>query len=126
MKRLDCEFSKEGSSFSLETMRDFEDEQPKVSRQRLDGNSSKNNSNKPIIQSYGRPKVPRLRWSTELHQCFENAVARLGGVERATPKMVLQMMNVKGVSISHIKSHLQMSRSMKKERVLKGICTIVI
>ncbi|KVH96749.1 Homeodomain-like protein [Cynara cardunculus var. scolymus] len=107
MKRLECEFSKKGSSSSLETMKDSADEQLKVSRQRLDGNSSKNSSNKSINQTHDHPKVPRLRWSTELHRCFENAVERLGGAERATPKMVLQMMNVKGVSISHIKSHLQ-------------------
>ncbi|KAI3711134.1 hypothetical protein L2E82_41000 [Cichorium intybus] len=71
---------------------------------RMDGYMPRNTSNKPTVRSYNRSRVPRLRWTDELHQFFVNAVLRLGG---ATPKMILQVMNVKGLTVSHIKSHLQ-------------------
>ncbi|KAL9159687.1 hypothetical protein ABFS82_08G151000 [Erythranthe guttata] len=70
------------------------------------------------VRPYVRSKMPRLRWTHDLHHCFITAVERLGGEDRATPKMVLEMMNVKGLSITHVKSHLQMYRSMKHEQLL--------
>lgn len=65
------------------------------------------------VRPYIRSKVPRLRWTPDLHRCFIQAIQRLGGQEKATPKLVLQMMDVRGLTISHVKSHLQMYRSMK-------------
>ncbi|KAI9128457.1 hypothetical protein K1719_001450 [Acacia pycnantha] len=73
------------------------------------------------IRPYVRSKTPRLRWTADLHRCFLLAVQRLGGEERATPKLVLQLMNVKGLTISHVKSHLQMYRIMKHEQAKAGV-----
>ncbi|KAM0889968.1 hypothetical protein ACQ4PT_027366 [Festuca glaucescens] len=63
------------------------------------------------VRQYNRSDKPRMRWTEELHRQFIEAVDCLGGPNEATPKRILQLMGLKGVSISHIKSHLQMYRS---------------
>lgn len=54
-----------------------------------------------------------MRWTSTLHARFVHAVELLGGHERATPKSVLELMDVKDLTLAHVKSHLQMYRTVK-------------
>ncbi|XP_062014506.1 probable transcription factor KAN4 [Rosa rugosa] len=72
-----------------------------------------------MVRRYVRSKAPRIHWTPDLHRCFVHAVDILGGEDRATPKKILRIMNVKGLTMNHIKSHLQMYRNMKDEELVQ-------
>lgn len=53
---------------------------------------------------------PRLKWTPELHQRFVDSVTQLGGPEKATPKSLMRAMGIHGLTLYHLKSHLQKYR----------------
>ncbi|XP_031393019.1 protein PHR1-LIKE 3-like isoform X2 [Punica granatum] len=77
------------------------------------GGPSRGAGGDPCLVLTSDPK-PRLRWTADLHERFVDAVTQLGGASKATPKAIMRTMNVKGLTLFHLKSHLQKYRLGKQ------------
>ncbi|KAG5607281.1 hypothetical protein H5410_028773 [Solanum commersonii] len=63
----------------------------------------------------------RFRWTSFLHQRFVHAVELLGGHERANPRSILELMDIKYLKLIHVKSHLQMYQAFRNEGAKRAL-----
>ncbi|CAJ2647989.1 unnamed protein product [Trifolium pratense] len=59
---------------------------------------------------------PRLKWTHDLHQRFIDAINQLGGAD-TTPKSIMRVMEIPGLTLYHLKSHLQKYRHGKSQQL---------
>ncbi|XAR68576.1 hypothetical protein NMG60_11003754 [Bertholletia excelsa] len=71
------------------------------------------NSGNSVSSGAALSSKTRIRWNPDLHDRFVKCVNRLGGAEKATPKAILKLMDSEGLTIFHVKSHLQKYRIAK-------------
>ncbi|OMO63061.1 hypothetical protein CCACVL1_22503 [Corchorus capsularis] len=87
-------------------------QQEKQSSNYPSGNFSVSSGN-PVPSGAVLASKTRIRWTQDLHDKFVECVKRLGGAEKATPKAILKLMDTEGLTIFHVKSHLQKYRIAK-------------
>nr|XP_027097730.1 myb family transcription factor PHL8-like isoform X2 [Coffea arabica] len=79
----------------------------------LQNQNLQNNDMALVLSSDAKP---RLKWTPELHLRFVDAVNQLGGADKATPKSLMRVMGIHGLTLYHLKSHLQKYRLGKSQQ----------
>ncbi|GLJ55398.1 hypothetical protein SUGI_1431280 [Cryptomeria japonica] len=69
--------------------------------------SHENGNEKGEKRKYIKSLMPRIRWTSDLHDSFLRAVQQLGGPNKASPKQLVELMGVEGLTHPQVKSHLQ-------------------
>ncbi|KAL7126069.1 hypothetical protein ABFS83_14G160700 [Erythranthe nasuta] len=90
----------------------LEKEQPQINFE--NGTTIKFGSIKVVVSGKeaisNKKKKSRIKWTKELDEKFIESVKCLGGARKATPKEILKLMKCNGLTIFHVKSHLQKYR----------------
>ncbi|KAJ1423237.1 SANT/Myb domain [Sesbania bispinosa] len=110
--QYDCQQVSCGSYNLPVSQLSFSSQQEKLSPAFSAGNVSTTSGN-PASNGSSVSSKTRIRWTQDLHEKFVECVNRLGGAEKATPKAILRLMESDGLTIFHVKSHLQKYRIAK-------------
>ncbi|KAK7825565.1 putative two-component response regulator arr21 [Quercus suber] len=73
-------------------------------------------------KSRGARKRPKVIWTTSLHNRFLEAIRHIG-LDKAVPKRILEIMNVRGLTRENVASHLQKYRLFLKRVAERGLYT---
>nr|GMC67133.1 putative Myb family transcription factor At1g14600 [Ipomoea batatas]GME06287.1 putative Myb family transcription factor At1g14600 [Ipomoea batatas] len=66
------------------------------------------NHNKPYgIGFCEKSKHPQFKWSANIHHRFLNVVERVEGKKGATPKVILELMNERNLTLKQVTNHFQ-------------------
>ncbi|MCO5594983.1 hypothetical protein L7F22_049018 [Adiantum nelumboides] len=79
------------------------------STKRRKDNLEEDDDGEPENDDPATSKKPRVVWSVDLHQKFVNSVNSLG-IDKAVPKRILELMDVRGLTRENVASHLQKYR----------------
>ncbi|XXG46235.1 hypothetical protein AAC387_Pa02g1136 [Persea americana] len=101
-----------GEDVILDATRKLQNLQPAPEKQ-LPRHSSGGVTSSNISSGVATSNKTRIRWTQDLHECFVESVEQLGGADKATPKGILNLMNHDGLTVLHVKSHLQKYRNAK-------------
>ncbi|KAJ8450577.1 hypothetical protein Cgig2_020214 [Carnegiea gigantea] len=68
----------------------------------------------------------RKNWTQPLHKKFVDVIGRFGGVDKAVPKNILEMMGVPNISSEQVASHLQKHRKAIQKQELETHNNMII
>ncbi|KAI4969641.1 hypothetical protein ZWY2020_000555 [Hordeum vulgare] len=84
--------------------------QPGTAAKSIDGDDT--DENRESTHTCTTQKKLRVAWTIELHKKFIEAINQIG-LDRASPKKILELMNVGHLTRHHISSHLQSSMQVE-------------
>ena len=131
---LGSDHSQKCSSFDLNEVAIDQEGNSRTNEDRasLEGDSSSNNttlegkermsgSSSSTVRQYVRSKMPRLRWTPDLHLAFVRAVDRLGGQESKFNSflfLIFHLMNIAHIICKYYLSRYWMDKNLVSSLVL--------
>nr|GMC87909.1 putative Myb family transcription factor At1g14600 [Ipomoea batatas] len=77
----------------------------------IEGGQSSSAPENPTGTGFYPQPTPRFKWTPDLHRRFLEAIQVLGGLQYATPRAIAEVMDDKDLTISRVRSHLEIHRA---------------